>query len=363
MSHIATISELLQKSDSQYRIFDISRRIEKLSKDQFEKIELNQLPYPTPSQGHAFIAIAFWQKKSIEPYLWVVKFPLDERGLLNQGARNHFVAIIVEALGSDLTADPTKKQEELLKNNPYIFTPAQYKLAALNSKIKVELKQEASEFLSPFETYLTGELGWDNWQVVGVQGITDFAARLQENDKQELLAKAIAHLPEQVLLPLCGALENELLPLEIIEQILKRLSESLKKSKALYSPSNKSENAIELDEQAIILQQHLLRSLGANTEHPHVKAFIQGLLQQEHLATDLLITLSGRCWLALQQDEQLMQFFEHLVKSDDASLFNHIFKDLVAIPTIRPIVFQCMRSPQRSSALAQAIGQLFNKMS
>ncbi len=353
MTNIATISELLQLSDSQYRIFDIGRRIEKLSKEQFEKIELNQLPYPTPSQGHAFIAIVFWQNKGgkgkFEPYLWLVKLPLDERGLLNQGARNHFVAIIVEALGSNLSADPTEQQEDLLKNNPYIFTPAQYKLAALNSKIKVELKQTASDYLTPFETYLTGDLGWDNWQVVGVQGITDFAARLTENSQKQstLLEKAIPHLPEEVLLPLCSALENESLSVNVIDSLLARLSLSLQKP--------------EQSEQQTKLQQHLLRSLGASAQHPHVNEYIQRLLQQQHLSANLLITLSGRCWQALQHHDQLMAFFEHLVASEEPALFNNIFKDLVAIPSLRPIVFQCMRSPNRSKALAQAIGLLFNQ--
>jgi len=167
MNTIDTISQLLHSSNSQFRLYDIGRKIEKISKEQFEKIELNQIPYPTPSQGHACIAIAFWQKKSPQPYLWLLKLPLDERGLLNQGARNHFIAIIVEALGSDLTQDANKQQEELLKNNPYLFTPAQYKLAALNSKIKFELKQAPSEYLSPFLAYLCKENNWDNWQMVG----------------------------------------------------------------------------------------------------------------------------------------------------------------------------------------------------
>mgnify|MGYP002335783292 FL=1 len=126
MSTIDTISELITLSGSQFRVYDIGRRIDKISKADFEKIEHNQLPYPYPMQGHAHLALAFWQKSSKTPYIWFVKLPLDERGLLNQGARNHFIAIIVEALGSDLTVDPTQKQEELLKNNPYNFTPAQY---------------------------------------------------------------------------------------------------------------------------------------------------------------------------------------------------------------------------------------------
>ena len=350
MNTIDTISQLLHSSNSQFRLYDIGRKIEKISKAQFEKIELNQIPYPTPSQGHACIAIAFWQKQSPQPYLWLLKLPLDERGLLNQGARNHFIAIIVEALGSDLTQDANKQQEELLKNNPYLYTPAQYKLAALNSKIKFELKQTPSEYLSPFLAYLCDESGWNNWQMVGVQGITDFAVRIKDRDYSDKLIRALANLPSEVLLPLCGALENEEFCVELIDALLDLLLAQLKSTK---NSSNQNDVLIQI-------QQHLLRSLGSNCQHVHVERFINDLLAQECIAPELLITLSGRCWMALANTQQLMAYFEHLIACEDQALFNSVFKDLVAIPTLRPIVFQCMREPKRSSALSQAIGQLFN---
>jgi len=346
MDTIDTISQLLHSSNSQFRIYDIGRKIEKIPKELFEKIELNQMPYPTPSQGHACIAVAFWQKQSPQPYLWLLKLPLDERGLLNQGARNHFIAIIVEALGADLTQSVDKEQEELLKNNPYLYTPAQYKLAALNSKIKFELKQAPSEYLSPFVSYITGDNGWDNWQAVGVQGITDFAVRIKTKNYGELLVNALPSLPSEVLLPLCGALENEAFSAGLIDALLK-----LFKEKCKLTPKTEAN---------VQLQQHLLRSLASNCQHVHVEKLVDELLQQQHVASELLITLSGRCWLALGINERLMAFFEHLVSSDDQALFNSIFKDLVSIPAIRPIVFQCMRAPERSAALSKAIGQLFH---
>lgn len=361
MNTIDTISQLLHSSNSQFRLYDVGRKIEKISKEQFEKIELNQIPYPNPSQGHACIAIAFWQKQSPQPYLWLLKFPLDERGLLNQSARNHFLAIIIEALGSDLAQDPNEQQEALLKNNPYLYTPAQYKLAALNSKLKLEVKQTPSEHLSPFLTYLFGEDGWDNWQAVGVQGITDFAVRIKEetNSKEsssqgsnsQKLINALPHMPSEVLLPLCGALENETFSVELIDALLDLLQKKLALTK---SSQEKNDTRVQT-------QQHLLRSLASNCHHVHVEKFVNRLLvAQKYVSPELLITLSGRCWLVLADGERLMAFFEHLVACNDQALFNSIFKDLVAIPTIRPIVFQCMRSPERSVALSQAIGHLFN---
>ncbi|MBU2923923.1 DUF3549 family protein [Colwellia sp. 4_MG-2023] len=350
MNTIDTISQLLHSSNSQFRLYDIGRKIEKISKEQFEKIELNQIPYPTPLQGHACIAIAFWQKKSPQPYLWLLKFPLDERGLLNQGARNHFIAIIIEALGSNLMQDANEKQEELLKSNPYLYTPAQYKLATLNSKINFELKQTPSEYLSPFLTYLSGESGWDNWQVVGVQGITDFAVRINEKENSEKLINALPHLPTEVLFPLCGALENESLPAALLNTLISLLEKNI----ALMKENNENNDNL------LQTQQHLLRSLASNCHHIHVEQFINMLLAQDKIAAELLITLSGRCWTVLADAKMLITYFEHLIACEDQALFNSIFKDLVAIPSIRPIVFECMRSPNRSNALSQAIGQLFN---
>lgn len=340
--NISSISELLSLSNSQYRIYDMGRRVDKISKAQFEKIESAQLPYPYPSQGHAFLAIAFWQKQSTTPYLWFVKLPLDERGLLNQGARNHFIAIIIEALGGDLSVNPTEQQEALLKKNPYHFTPAQYKLAAINSNVSVALKQDASKFYQPALQYLSGNTNWQAWQDIGVQGLSDFAVRLAENNNEDLLINAIKHLPEQVLSPLCLALENVTLSAELIEKIV-----------TLYQQANKEGN------NALALS--ILRALASSTEHPFSEKFIVGLIKNETLSEEILIIIAGRLWPALANESVLFSYLEHLVKSDELTLFMDIFKDLVAIPSMRPLLLQAIRSPNRSNSLATAIGKLFQQ--
>ncbi|ALO35464.1 hypothetical protein CMT41_12610 [Colwellia sp. MT41] len=342
-ANITTLSELLKLSGSQYRLYDIGRLVTKLSKEHFEKMELNQLPYPSPVQGHACLAIAFWQKKSSQPYLWLLKLPLDERGLLNQGAINHFIAIVVEALGADLTQKTSKKQEEILKSNPYLYTPPQYKLASINSKIKVDLQQQPSEFFAPFKHYLSQENLPDNWQHIGVQGITDFIARIKQDNHSELLVKALPHLPSEVLSPVCSALENEQYPLVLIDALVALVE------KALIKPAETAKAA------------PLLRALAANSHHIHVKAVVAKILTAQPVNSELLITLSSRCWPALADEKTLMCYFEHLVNLNDLALFSSTFKDLVAIPTMKAIVFHCLRSEHRSEALAQAIGQLFNQ--
>ena len=335
MDRIDTISELLQFSGSQFRIYDIGRKITKISKDDFNRVEQNMMPYPYPSQGHAHIAIAFWQAKSKAPYLWFIKLPLDERGLLNQGSRNHFIAIIIEALGQDLTVDPTEKQEELLNSNPYHITPAEYKLAAINTLVRKELKQPASIHFEHFQEYVNGQLAWGEWQSIGIQGISDLAAEINQTSISEAVAKNIVNFDANVLIPFCHALENQQLPLNVLEALI-----------ALIKVTDDSE-----------IKAQLVRTLASTAEHPHVIELIGELLTKPQ-TDDIYITLAGRCWLGLNATT-LEQLLSQLADKPDLALFTAIFKDLVAIPALRPHVFAVMRSETRSDALAKAIGQLF----
>ncbi len=339
---ISSISALLSLSDSQYRIFDIGRRVDKISKEKFAKIEAAELPYPYPIQGHALLAIAFWQKQSTSPYLWFIKLPLDERGLLNQGARNHFIAIIIEALGDNLSVNPTEQQEALLKKNPYHFTPAQYKLAAVNSVVSTSLKQIPSQFYAPAQSYLSGLSGWEAWQSVGVQGLSDFAFRLDEDNNNEILISALSYLPEQVLVPLCSALENVTLAPAAIKELTKRYQQETLKEQVI--------NSISIA---------LLRALALSTQHPYSQSFIANLIQNNVLEEDVLIIIAGRLWPILNDENLLFSYLEQLIKDSDYALFSAIFKDLVAIPLIRPVLLQAIRSPKRSPELAKAIGMLF----
>ena len=339
MDTISTISELLTLSGSQFRVYDIGRKIDKLSKEEFEKFEHNQLPYPFPIQGHACLAIAFWQKTTAQPYIWFVRLPLDERGLLNQGARNHFIAIIIEALGSDLSVDPTEKQEELLKSNPYNFTPPQYKLAFLNSELNNTLTKQASQFFERTKDYFCSpDSVLSQWHDIGVQGICDFAVKSKtDKEIENAYCNVLDKLPAEVLMPLSIALENISLSPEALSTLIKLFAQA------------KPE-----------LQPYILRSLASSSSHPYVKAFVTELLTEASLSDDIVITIAGRCWQSLADATTMTQFLEQLAQKENLALFQTIFKDLVAIPTLRQIIFACMRSTERSPELAKAIGSLFN---
>ncbi|WP_448213847.1 DUF3549 family protein [Colwellia sp. MEBiC06753] len=355
MDRIDTISELLSASGSQFRIYDIGRKITKISKDDFNKVEHNQLPYPYPIQGHACFSVVFWQAKQKTPYLWFIKLPLDERGLLNQGARNHFIAIIIEALGKDLTVDPSEQQQELLNSNPYHITPAEYKMAAINSIVKNELKQAPSIHFEHFQEYIAGNGDWDNWQTIGIQGISDVASQVSNPTIAKDIAKHLNKFPEPVFLPLCQALENQTLSVSLIDAFIALTPELIKAEAtqaqlAALPPSEQTAQHTKL--------AHIVRALASSAEHPHVQAFISELIASEP-SDDVLITIAGRCWQALTPST-LEAMLSALAAKSDLALFNAIFKDLVAIPALRPHVFSVMRSETRSDALAKAIGQLFN---
>ena len=341
MTTISSISELLSLSGSQYRIYDVGRKVTKISKELFNKIELNHQPYPYPIQSHACIAIVFWQKDSTQPFIWFVKLPLDERGLLNQGARNHYISIIIEALGKEITETPTEKQEELLKSNPYHFTPAQYKMATLNSIINIELKRSLSHHFDLFCDYMRNDLPEGSWQNIGVQGINDFAAKVTDTTLAILLTKNTEKLPEEVLIPLCIALENHKLPQNVVDSFL------------MYSQSTKVKNNPEL-------ALSLLRSLSSSCDNAKVVEHITILLNDTAITVDSLVVLSGRFWPIFESNTKLLQFFELVADKKDMQLFSEIFKDLVSIPSIRKNVLTAMRSTERSETLAVAIGYIFN---
>ncbi|QBY03232.1 DUF3549 family protein [Thalassotalea sp. HSM 43] len=340
---IDTISELLQLSGCQYRIYDLGRKVSKMSKQDFEKVEQAMQPYPFPIQGHAMFALVFWQKAQTTPYIWFVKLPLDERGLLNQGSRNHYLAIILDALGKDLTQDPSEKQEELLQANPYNFTPTQYKLASLNAVVKRDLKQSASQYYEHCQLYMSGKLGFAEWQGVAVQGICDFAARINDNNNSQLLINALNKLPSEVLTPLCSALENQQFDIHLLQAFIEQANN-------------------ELDRSDVNVQRlaDLLRAVSDHNQHPQVIALAQRILAAD-VSNDLnlLLTFTGKAWGLLADNERLLQYLENVSSHLEQDVFSAVFQDLVAIPTIRPYVLQCLRSPQRSDNLVNAIGAIF----
>jgi hypothetical protein len=338
---IATLGQLLDNAGTQWRAFDIGRHITKLDKKQFLAIEQAQVPYPYPLAGHAWLAIQFWDvKASKEPYVWFLKFPVDEQSMLVSASRDHFADMVIQALGTEITGE---QADGKLDNNPYVFTPNANKLAAFNAQIKVLLKQPASQYYEHAQLYFSGKIGFDNWQSVALQGIADFALRLDSDINLSNLKKAWSHLPVEVLQPLSAMLEHVEIPTSISELLV-----------------DYAQTAI--DNKDTIAITSALRAISKGQAQGLCAQLVDNVLSSPvGQDSDVLLTIAGRCFTQLESPERLHIFMDNCAHHQQIEeLFPSIFADLVAIPTIRPHLLGLLRKENRSETLARAIGRLFS---
>ena len=338
---IATLGQLLDNAGTQWRAFDIGRHITKLDKKQFLAIEQAQVPYPYPLAGHAWLAIQFWDvKASKEPYVWFLKFPVDEQSMLVSASRDHFADMVIQALGTEITGE---QADGKLDNNPYVFTPNANKLAAFNAQIKVLLKQPASQYYEHAQLYFSGKIGFDNWQSVALQGIADFALRLDSDTNLGNLKKAWPHLPVEVLQPLSAMLEHVEIPTSISELLV-----------------DYAQTAI--DNKDTIAITSALRAISKGQAQGLCAQLVDNVLSSPvGQDSDVLLTIAGRCFTQLENPERLHIFMDNCAHHQQIEeLFPSIFADLVAIPTIRPHLLGLLRKENRSETLARAIGRLFS---
>ena len=103
-------------------------------------------------------------------------------------------------------------------------------------------------------------------------------------------------------------------------------------------------------------QSYAFRALAS---HPDMsKEAILYWQNHDQLTPDRLITIAARNWTVLE-DEQLQALYLEALSYHDQAFFNQLFIELVAIPTLRPLLLAQLRNPNRSQQLTQAIGGLF----
>jgi len=341
--NINNLSDFLEQSNCQFCVYDLGRKVRKISNSFFKNIERNQLPYPYPIQQHAFIALTFWKiGAQKEHFIWFLKMPLDEQGLLKTSAQISFIKMVVEALGEDLTAEVSDKLQERLASNPFIFKPNTEKLAIFNAIANARFIRPASSFYSGALRYFSGSTSWNEWQELGIQGIADLTARLDHDNNQQNLINALPYLPQQPLHSLALCLEHQ-------DKINPDLHQAIAAQIQVELQENRQENAI-----------LLLRSLASSPSLDITKKLIQ-----EQFSSDLIhnvhwyVGIAGRLWTVLEDETLLNRFLESLA-NNQAALFPQLFADIVAIPSLREKVLKQIRLPARSPALTEAIGRLFS---
>ncbi|MGI2172671.1 DUF3549 family protein [Shewanella ulleungensis] len=336
MTEITTLSQFLTTANTQFQIYDLGRRVQHIDMLAFQQIDSLLAPYPYPIQGHAQFAIVFWQQQQ-QPYIWFVKLPLDEQGLLSPAPRTQFIKMILEALGRDPTQTLSDEQQEQLANHPFSFKPNQNKLALFNALVRLQLGQSASSQYEFAAQYLSGQAPADTWQQLGLQGLADICVRAHQFDHLDDIINTFDHAPIEVQAALCQCLEHIAIDRRLAERLLQLLSQADANLKVMY-----------------------LAALASDTQLSMVA--IKQLNEQQLLNDNHLITIAARNWLALKDDATRKVYLEALAKQPQ-HFFNQVFADIVAIPSLRQGLLTDLRHPDRSIQLATAIGGLFKATS
>ena len=349
MHTIQTIQAFLQASGAQYRIIDSGRRVLKVEKGLFEKIENAQAPYPYPLQRHAWFAVLFWDPKNIQQHhIWFLKLPLDEQGYLDLNARDDFLRRALEQLGQALLDSKENASEAPtleIKDNPWSFTPRQDKMATFHAKALVELKRPGSQHLAPMLRYLERPEQFSQWQHIGIQGIADLCARSNEKSVTNMLRQHLPQLPTEVMVPLLLGLENESIS-HLLTQAVIACKQSMTSDAALIAA--------------------IIRALSGSVDQAARKQFTLDALasyKQAPISIEVLVAISGRAWEVLTDDAVALLFVEALAHNDAGQdAFNQVLTDLLFMPTIGKNIRQAFRSPERSEHLAKAIGVFLSEV-
>ena len=341
---INSISEFLLHAGTECHVFDMGRRLVRIDNQTFLDIENGRAYAPHPRQQHAWFGIVFWNKQSSsQHYIWFVKLPLDEQGLVVTATRNHFLEIIVDALGQSIAEDTEKAQT--LPDNPYSFVPNQSLLAQFNAMVKHQLDQSLSEGIDKVEAYIQAPQLVE-WQSISMQCVADFVHGLRNHPKRGTLEKALAAnitLYSDVFL-------NTFM--EMCENI--ELSASLK---SVFGGILETDNGINLA---------ALRALSCEKTDENIQGKLSTLLMSGiSLRIDVLSVIAARHYEQFN-DELLCTFLEQAFYLDEkenhqGALFSGFYTDLVQIPKLRRQVLSLLHSPERSPILERAFKQLFSQ--
>lgn len=348
MSDISSLSQLLRQSGGQVRFFDMGRRVQKLSTEQFEKIENQQTPYPFPYLQHAWIALMIWNPKNKEQgAAWFLKLPLDEQGFLIQAVRDDLLSRLLKNAGGILQHEKTGDMpEDALKDNPFSFKPDQEKMALFHAYSTLASSEPASQYYENAQQYFAGQVGFDNWQSLGYQGIADLVVRHGQGSNGKILTKSIPLLPDVPFEVLCTCIESIEPDHQLFDALALRAEQTLERATA-------NANHIAAITRAV--------SNARNTSRKQV--LIDKILASDYaLEPEVIVSIATRCHESLQEPITLQQFLEKLAigKAGQAG-FSRVLSDLMFMPVMRALILMQLRNPDRSEALNKAVDDMFGQ--
>lgn len=309
---ITNLAELLSESQSDFVVYDLGRRVQAIDADTFSAICAQQRPYPYPLQDHAWFAVVFWPQRTAEqpePFLWFLKMPLDERGLLNHAAQQEFMTHVIAMLGQQITGALSDEQEQQLQQSAYLFTPSEAKRAAVHAQLTARWQRPPSRYYDAAQSELLQPTA-EGWQKLGIQGIHDVAARLHDDTKTTTaITENFAQYPEPLQNALAEALEHTNAPQTMQAPLLACLTNDSAQVRL------NSLRALAGFASDVTLQQHLA--------------------QRMHGATaDELVIIVARLWPALCGD--LMEaYLLRCAELNNSALFAGIVRDILRLPDTR----------------------------
>ena len=340
---IHSLSEFLLHAGTDYRIFDLGRGVYPVDSQTFLDIENGKICPPHPRQQHAWFAVVFWKtNKHAHRYIWFVKLPLDEQGLLIQASRNHFLQIIVDALGNQITGEG---KQEKLPDNPYTFTPGQQQMAQFSALTRHLLNDPKHQGVEHVLHYLTSPSVID-WQQLPVQAIADAVIDLS-NATADTIISQLDQYSHPFIDTLLSSLECVLLPQNLTQFFC---------DKAIECSTSDSPGAL----------SGFLRAVSQPTFSPTVNQCINRVLDNiKQPDIDLLSVIAAR------HDAQLdlltaQRFLEIAAKVDAAGDYQHqlfigLFTDLVQIPALRRTLLTLARAHQHNPDMKDALAALFQQ--
>ena len=337
MTQVNGICDFLNQAGTQFKIFDMGRRIEEINQADFLRFEQGETAYPLPLQQQAWLGFLVWtEDKESELVIWFLRFPLDAAGKLTAGIRDDFVMQLMNKEGND-----TPQQNEA---TPYGFKPKQEHMASFHAKSAMLLNQPASSYYEHTRDYFIGKPGYDQWAFVGFQGIADIASRLDEDNNAELIAESIEKIPHQPFEALAQCLEHEKINTDISQAIVNTVNHELDKDES-------DANFISL----------CIRALSNTQDQTLLELTLNKILKAEvGTHPEVLASISGRCWLALKNKETINLFLEALAHCNEGQeFFTPVIVDLINIPGMQESILEAVKSPTRSEKLSVAIGELF----
>lgn len=339
MQPIHTLHDFFLRSGAEVRLYHLGRRAEPCELATLAAFEAGDLPWPAPWQGQARLGMVFRLGDMPEPVIWFLALPLDEQGHLSPAPRDAFLQRLLETLGRSVESvgrEDGEAVDNLMKDNPLAFTPSLPFQALLHARASSDLGRSASEHLEPAEAYLSGQQGFD-WQALGLQGLADFAVRMEASDQARLAAR-LPELPAPVLASLCYCLEHVDIGSELAEALRERGEAAAQRG----------------DIEGFCA---CVRAM-AGAQGPVVGAWYDALLADaDACGPDLLAAMAGRGWRHLEDGERLPRFLSRLAECQAAD-FMSVARDLALIPRLRLPVLMILREAPADSAIGRRLAAL-----